>query len=106
MAIKICCPTYARKITQRTKLAVAVESTNLASKNSHVRMSLNLVKSEEIAYVEKDFPSDLAMLQTSAWVETEREAAKAHVVFLLSAVSDYCVFQMQSLLTRTVPLQS
>lgn len=69
---------------------LAVESTNLASKNSHVRMSLNLVKSEEIAYVEKDFPSDLAMLQTSAWVKTEREAAKAHVVFLLSAVSDYC----------------
>lgn len=69
---------------------LAVESTNLASKNSHVRMSLNLAKSEEIAFVEKDFPSDLAMLQTSAWVKTEREAAKAHVVFLLSAVSDYC----------------
>ena len=69
---------------------LAIESTNLASKNSHVRMSLNLMKSEEIVYVEKDFPSDLAMLQTSAWVKTEREAAKAHVVFLLSAVSDYC----------------
>jgi peptidyl-Asp metalloendopeptidase len=69
---------------------LAVESTNLASKNSHVRMSLNLVKSEEIAYVEKDFPSDLAMLQTSALVKTERAAAKAQVVFLLSAVSDYC----------------
>jgi Metallo-peptidase family M12 len=69
---------------------LAVESTNLASRNSNVRMSLNLVKSEEIAYVEKDFPSDLAMLQTSAWVKTEREAARAHVVFLLSAVSDYC----------------
>jgi len=69
---------------------LAVESTNLASRNSNVRMSLSLVKSEEIAYAEKDFPSDLAMLQTSAWVRTEREAAKAHVVFLLSAVSDYC----------------
>jgi hypothetical protein len=69
---------------------LAIESANLASKNSHVRMSLNLVKSEELAYVEKDFPSDLAMLQTSAWVKTEREAARANVVFLLSAVSDYC----------------
>jgi Metallo-peptidase family M12 len=69
---------------------LAVESTNLASKNSNVRMSLNLVKSDEIVYVEKDFPSDLAMLQASAWVKTEREAAKAHVVFLLTTVSDYC----------------
>ena len=69
---------------------LAVESTNLASKNSDVRMSLNLVKSEEIAYVEKDFPSDLAMLQASAWVKSERAAAKANVVFLLTAVSDYC----------------
>jgi peptidyl-Asp metalloendopeptidase len=69
---------------------MAIESTNLASKNSNVRMSVNLVKSEEIAYVEKDFPSDLAMLRTSAWVKTERDAAKAHVVFLLTTVSDYC----------------
>ena len=69
---------------------LAIESTNLASKNSNVRMSLNLAKSEEIAYVESDFPSDLAMLQKSAWVKTEREAAKAHVVFLLSTVADYC----------------
>jgi hypothetical protein len=69
---------------------MAIESTNLASKNSNVRMSVNLVKSEEIAYVEKDFPSDLAALQASAWVKTERETAKAHVVFLLTTVSDYC----------------
>ncbi len=69
---------------------LAVESTNLASKNSDVRMSLDLVKSEEIAYAEKDFPSDLAMLQASAWVKTERAAAKASVVFLLTTVSDYC----------------
>jgi peptidyl-Asp metalloendopeptidase len=69
---------------------LAIESTNLASRNSNVRMLLNLVKSEEIAYVEKDFPSDLAMLQASAWVRAEREAAKAHVVFLLTTVSDYC----------------
>jgi len=69
---------------------LAVESTNLASKNSNVQMSLDLVKSEEITYVEKDFPSDLAMLQTSAWVKTEREAIKAHVVFLLTTVADYC----------------
>jgi hypothetical protein len=66
---------------------LAIESTNLASKNSKVRMSLNLVKSEEIAYAEKDFPSDLAMLQTSAWVKTQREAAKANVVFLLTTVA-------------------
>jgi hypothetical protein len=69
---------------------MAIESTNLASKNSNVRMSVNLVKSEEIAYVEKDFPSDLAMLRTSAWVKMEREKAKAHVVFLLTTISDYC----------------
>ena len=69
---------------------LAVESTNLASKNSNVRMSLDLVKSEEIAYVEKDFPSDLAMLRASAWVKAERETAKAHVVFLLTTVADYC----------------
>jgi peptidyl-Asp metalloendopeptidase len=69
---------------------MAIESTNLASKNSNVRMSVNLVKSKEIEYVEKDFPSDLAMLRTSAWVKTERDAAKAHVVFLLTTVSDYC----------------
>jgi len=69
---------------------MAIESTNLASKNSNVRMSVNLVKSEEIDYVEKDFPSDLAMLRASAWVKGEREAAKAQVVFLLTTVSDYC----------------
>ena len=69
---------------------LAVESVNLASKNSNVRMLLNLAKAEEIAYVEKDFPSDLAMLQASAWVKTEREAAKAHVVFLLTTIDDYC----------------
>ena len=69
---------------------MAIESTNLASKNSNVRMSVNLVKSEEFAYVEKDFPSDLAMLRASAWVKAEREAAKAQVVFLLTTVSDYC----------------
>ena len=69
---------------------LAIESTNLASKNSNVRMSLNLVKSEEIAYVEKDFPADLAMLQASAWVKTERAAARANVVFLLITISDYC----------------
>ena len=69
---------------------MAIESTNLASKNSNVRMSVNLVKSEEIDYVEKDFPSDLAMLRASAWVKAEREAAKAQVVFLLTTVSDYC----------------
>jgi peptidyl-Asp metalloendopeptidase len=69
---------------------LAIESTNLASKNSNVRMSLNLVKSEEIAYVEKDFPADLAMLQSSAWVKTKRAAARANVVFLLTTISDYC----------------
>jgi len=69
---------------------MAIESTNLASKNSNVRMSVSLVKSEEIAYVEKDFPSDLAMLRASAWVKAEREAANAQVVFLLTTVSDYC----------------
>jgi hypothetical protein len=69
---------------------LAIESTNLASKNSNVRMSLDLVKSEEIAYVEKDFPADLAMLQASTWVKRQREAAKAHVVFLLTTVADYC----------------
>jgi len=69
---------------------MAIESTNLASKNSNVRMSVSLVKSEEIVYVEKDFPSDLAMLRASAWVKAEREAAKAQVVFLLTTVSDYC----------------
>jgi len=69
---------------------LAVESTNLASKNSNVRMSLNLVKSEEIDYIEKDFPSDLAMLKASAWVRAERDAAKAHVVFLLTTFADYC----------------
>ena len=69
---------------------MAIESTNLASKNSNVRMSVNLAKSEEIAYVEKDFPSDLAMLRASAWVKKEREMAKAQVVFLLTTVSDYC----------------
>jgi hypothetical protein len=53
-------------------------------------MLLNLAKAEEIAYVEKDFPSDLAMLQASAWVKTEREEAKAHVVFLLTTIDDYC----------------
>jgi len=69
---------------------MAIESTNLASKNSNVRMSVNLVKSEEIAYVEKDFPSDLAMLRASAWVKTARETAKEQVVLLLTTVSDYC----------------
>jgi hypothetical protein len=69
---------------------MAIESTNLASKNSNVRMSVSLVKSEEIDYVEKDFPSDLAKLRASAWVKGEREAAKAQVVFLLTTVSDYC----------------
>lgn len=69
---------------------LAIESTNLASKNSNVRMSLNLVKSEEIDYVERDFPTDLAMLKASAWVRAERDAAKAHVVFLLTTFADYC----------------
>ncbi|MGC1969816.1 MAG: M12 family metallo-peptidase [Pseudolabrys sp.] len=73
-----------------TLATLAIESTNLASKNSNVRMLLKLVKAEEIAYVERDFPSDLAMLQGSAWVKAEREAAKANVVFLLTTVFDYC----------------
>jgi hypothetical protein len=68
----------------------AVANTNLASRNSRVAMNLVLANVTELSYTETDFDTDLAMLHSSTAVAQLRDAAQAHVVFLLTTINTYC----------------